>query len=365
MPVDGITLLRQGTSVSALRGIRSMTRSLDGASFSDVLASTRDESVSSTSPLGSEVAITAGTDTSGDAGARVPSAAIAPADADWSMLSPVAMPDGVLPVETPGLLRTTGNADADELVDHVMRLRTGKGMAAGDSDRDVAAAQSLLVAQGYTVGSFGPYGNGVDGILGPVTSEALSRFQQDRGLAVTGTLTAETAARLSEDGAPALDAITARWQEALAASPFSATAHQGTANPFWYVRFIAEEGDQAATMGNIDPVFKGRLAALARDAGQVAEFGEGLRDLARQAELYQRYLDGTGALAAKPGQSLHNMGLAVDTKSAWLLRLGEGMPVARQTALQEYGLCKPLADGEGSGREAWHLVPVEAHVQTD
>ncbi len=337
------------------------------AVFSDILATTlaaeADAGVARSAVAGAGIT-PAGDARTITAGAGSPAATQGlTADVPWNVQQPVVPADGTLLVETPGLLRTTGNAEADDLVGRVMRLRTAGGLTAAEADRDVAAAQSLLVAQGYGVGSFGPYGNGVDGILGPVTSDALRRFQRDRGLAETGTLTEETAARLLAGGTPMLDAITARWQTTLADSAFSATAYQGTANPFWYVRFVAEAGDDEDTMGDIDPVFKGRLAALARDAGASAEFGEGLRSLDRQAELYRQYLDGTGALAAKPGQSLHNMGLAVDTRSAWLLALGDGLPVERQTALLEYGLCKPLADAAGVAREAWHVVPVEAHTQ--
>ena len=372
MSTDGISLLRQGTAVSAWRGLQATAAGADGTAFSDILAATRAEGMNAaaaspdlSSPAAQTAAVgaVASSASQPDAVAAETAASALAEGASWHVQQAVAPADGVLLVQTPGRLQSTGNSEADELVERVMRLRAVKGLPAADADRDVAAAQSLLVAQSYDVGSFGPYGNGVDGILGPVTSDALSRFQRERGLVETGTLTEETAARLLADGTPALDAITARWQETLAASPFSATAYQGTANPYWYVRFVAEAGDDADTMGDVDAVFKGRLAALARDAGMAAEFGEGLRDLDRQAALYQQYLDGTGALAAKPGQSLHNMGLAVDTRSGWLLSLGDGLPAERQTALLEYGLCKPLADAAGVAREAWHIVPIEAHAQ--
>lgn len=282
-----------------------------------------------------------------------------PSDAPWEIQEAIPATETNPLVQQPGLLAITGNAEADELTERVLSLRMGRGLSAEPAIRDVTSAQTLLVSMGYDIGGYGPYANGVDGVLGPKTSQALSRFQQEQGLAPTGTLTAETATRMLVQGKPSLDNVSAQWQEQLAGSPFSAEAYEGTANPYWYVRFVAQGGDEPETMGNIDPVFKGRLAALARDSGQQAAFGEGLRSLERQAWFYQKYMDGTGALAAKPGQSRHNMGLAVDTQSGWLQRMDEGKSVSAQVTLLRYGLCKPLADGEGRGREPWHIEPVE------
>jgi len=278
----------------------------------------------------------------------------------WTTGTAIATIPGLSLVEVPGSLQSTGNPDADTLVDRVMSSRERRGMTSDLAARDIAEAQTCLISLGYGVGSFGPFANGVDGVLGTVTSSGLVAFQRDRGLAETGTLTAETAGKLKELGKSALDGISGTWQTELKSSPFSASAFQGTANPFWYVHFVVGAGDNPETMANIDPVFKGRLAALARDMGQSAELGEGFRDLARQQELYDRYLDGTGALAAKPGLSKHNMGLAVDTQSSWLQSLNDGTPVERQTALLQYGLYKPLSDAVGISHESWHIQPLEA-----
>ena len=278
----------------------------------------------------------------------------------WTAGTAIATIPGLSLVEVPGSLQSTGNPDADTLVDRVMSSRERRGMTSDLAARDIAEAQTCLISLGYGVGSFGPFANGVDGVLGTVTSSGLVAFQRDRGLAETGTLTAETAGKLKELGKSALDGISGTWQTELKSSPFSASAFQGTANPFWYVHFVVGAGDNPETMANIDPVFKGRLAALARDMGQSAELGEGFRDLARQQELYDRYLDGTGALAAKPGLSKHNMGLAVDTQSSWLQSLNDGTPVERQTALLQYGLYKPLSDAVGISHESWHIQPLEA-----
>ena len=98
---------------------------------------------------------------------------------------------------------------------------------------------------------------------------------------------------------------------------------------------------------NIDPVFKGRLAALAKAHNQKLIFYSGFRTRAKQQELYNMYLNGTGNLAARPGTGWHEFGAAVDAKD-WVRDVS-----ARELA--KYGLCKPVAG------ESWHIQPVETN----
>ncbi len=53
----------------------------------------------------------------------------------------------------------------------------------------IAAAQEQLAQEGY-------YRGEIDGVIGPVTNRAVARYQGDRGLPVSGVLTAETLAAL-------------------------------------------------------------------------------------------------------------------------------------------------------------------------
>lgn len=53
----------------------------------------------------------------------------------------------------------------------------------------VAAAQERLAQEGY-------YRGEIDGVIGPVTQRAVARYQSNRGLPVSGVLTAETIAAL-------------------------------------------------------------------------------------------------------------------------------------------------------------------------
>jgi Putative peptidoglycan binding domain len=57
------------------------------------------------------------------------------------------------------------------------------------NDRTIADAQTQLAKEGY-------YGGDIDGVLGPETRRAITSFQSDHGLRVTGNLTQETLSTL-------------------------------------------------------------------------------------------------------------------------------------------------------------------------
>ena len=108
----------------------------------------------------------------------------------------------------------------------------------------------------------------------------------------------------------------------------------------------------------LDPVFAGRLAAIAKAKGVKVKLTEGYRSTARQTELYNQYLSykrtGKGSIksAAKPGTSWHEYRLAVDTSTQPIRGMSDGQ-------LRPYGLCKPIKS------EGWHIQPVETAGQTD
>ena len=70
------------------------------------------------------------------------------------------------------------------------------------------------------------------------------------------------------------------------------------------------------------------MVAAAKKDGVDLQIGSGWRSRAEQEVLYQKYLNGTGNLAAKPGTSNHESGQAIDFKSTpgafdWLARNAE------------------------------------------
>ena len=81
------------------------------------------------------------------------------------------------------------------------------------------------------------------------------------------------------------------------------------------------------------------LIALAKASGEPIEVNSAYRSNEEQAALYQAYLNGTGNLAAPPGQSNHNHGAAVDVNLT---------PGQRELAGQ-FGLGFPVAG------EDWHM----------
>lgn len=62
----------------------------------------------------------------------------------------------------------------------------------------------------------------------------------------------------------------------------------------------------------LNDTLRAALEQVAQQLGQPVEVKSGFRSRAEQAELYQRYLNGTGNLAAPPGSSNHESGNAAD-----------------------------------------------------
>jgi len=89
------------------------------------------------------------------------------------------------------------------------------------------------------------------------------------------------------------------------------------------------------------------LSAVALELNETLHVNSGYRSYAEQVKLYALYLAGKGNLAAKPGTSNHNKGLAADVSAA------DGTPiggtVARRKVLKQHGLCLPVSG------ELWHV----------
>ena len=96
-----------------------------------------------------------------------------------------------------------------------------------------------------------------------------------------------------------------------------------------------------------------KIAYAAREMRQKWNVNSGVRTYAEQVVLYERYLNGTGALAAVPGTSNHERGLAADVS----VRTRKGLvPVGksprRRAALAKRGLGFPVKG------ESWHVESV-------
>lgn len=115
-------------------------------------------------------------------------------------------------------------------------------------------------------------------------------------------------------------------------------------------------GEIVDTMiSGIHPEFKARLESWNREMGGKFDISRGYRSMAQQAYLYDRWLRRVPgqALAAPPGRSMHNFGLAVDLASP------STTTAAERAAGTKYGLRWPMSF------EPWHVEPVEARAWRD
>lgn len=104
---------------------------------------------------------------------------------------------------------------------------------------------------------------------------------------------------------------------------------------------------------NLDPIFAGRLAYVAKINNGKFKITSGFRSYEDQVKMYNDYKSGKlKATAAVPGTSWHGSRLAVDTSTQPI----RGMNNAQ---LKKYGLCKPLS------REGWHIQPLETSGKTN
>jgi hypothetical protein len=100
-----------------------------------------------------------------------------------------------------------------------------------------------------------------------------------------------------------------------------------------------------ATFGGLNPEFLRRFQAWNASLGGILSIVSGWRSRAEQEYLYGLYLAGVGNLAAVPGTSMHEKGLAIDHAPAWW-----GMD---QQGAWQFGLHHPVPG------EPWHVEPFD------
>lgn len=107
-------------------------------------------------------------------------------------------------------------------------------------------------------------------------------------------------------------------------------------------------GEQATATGGVNPGLDARIQALIAAAPGKVTINSSFRTRAQQQKLYDDYIAGRGNLAAKPGSSNHEKGLAFD--------LGYANADTKKWVLanaSRFGLHFPIPS------EPWHAEPVE------
>lgn len=111
---------------------------------------------------------------------------------------------------------------------------------------------------------------------------------------------------------------------------------------------VAAPSRLTGDLTGLDPGLRASLEQVASGMGRTLDVVSGLRTRAEQEHLYQKYLAGTGNLAAVPGTSRHESGMAADVYVDGVALAD--VPGGREAAARA-GLGFPVPG------EAWHVEP--------
>ncbi|AEI63122.1 peptidoglycan-binding protein [Corallococcus macrosporus] len=170
---------------------------------------------------------------------------------------------------------------------------SGPTLRNGARGEPVRALQQRLNQLGFSSGT-------ADGVFGPKTLSAVKAFQQSRGLTADGIVGPKT------------------WDK------LGINVQGPVTNPGGGGRVVTGYVNGQPRRISLSPVPNGkemrsdaaaafnRMHAAARAQGITLKVNSGFRSMAEQEALYRAYKNGTGNLAAPPGYSNHQGGIAVD-----------------------------------------------------
>ncbi|MDY7232740.1 M15 family metallopeptidase [Hyalangium rubrum] len=161
----------------------------------------------------------------------------------------------------------------------------------GSKGAAVTQLQNLLRNKGYNISA--------DGDFGPKTEAAVKKFQSSKGLVADGVVGPKTWAALkggavSNPGTPAGSKQVTAYVQGKPSTITVVPVGNGK-----YMRADAAKNFMA-------------MQKAAKAAGINLTATSGFRSMEEQKVLYQKYLNGTGNLAAKPGYSNHQNGISMD-----------------------------------------------------
>jgi peptidoglycan hydrolase-like protein with peptidoglycan-binding domain len=163
----------------------------------------------------------------------------------------------------------------------------------------VTQLQNLLRNKGYNIAA--------DGIFGPKTEAAVRKFQQSKGLAVDGIVGPQTWGALRGTGGSGGAGGVSQPAPATGGGKQVTAYVQGRPSTI----NVVPVGNGQYLRGDAAQNFKAMQAAASK-AGINLTANSGFRSMEQQRALYQKYLNGTGNLAAKPGFSNHQNGISMD-----------------------------------------------------
>jgi len=172
---------------------------------------------------------------------------------------------------------------------------SGPVLREGAKGAAVTALQNRLNALGHNVGA-------ADGAFGPKTEAAVKSFQRAHGLTADGVVGPKTWDKLG---------IKVSGGSGTTPAPGGGRVVTGYVNGSPRQITLAKVPNGKEMRSDAAAAFNRMHAAAAR-AGINLHVNSGFRSMAEQQDLYRKYLNGTGNLAAKPGYSNHQGGIAVD-----------------------------------------------------
>ncbi|WP_164018707.1 peptidoglycan-binding protein [Pyxidicoccus trucidator] len=204
---------------------------------------------------------------------------------------------------------------------------SGPTLRPGARGEPVRALQSRLNTLGFNAGT-------ADGAFGPKTEAAVKAFQRAKGLTADGVVGPKTWDKLGIK----------------VSGPVTQGPGGGGKVVTGYVNGTPRNITVAAVpngkvMRSDAAAAYNRMYADAKAAGITLKVNSGFRTMAEQQALYRAYQNGTGNLAAKPGYSNHQGGIAVDINVG-----GTGTSTYRWLAANasKYGFARTVPS------EPWH-----------
>jgi hypothetical protein len=189
---------------------------------------------------------------------------------------------------------------------HTTRAQGARLLDEGDHGAQVRHIQELLNKHGAHLA--------LDGDFGPKTELAVKAFQRANGLEVDGVVGPKTMAKLEGTSANRVPAGTGRAAQSDERDVGPTRLATGYRNGRPFQLRLASVGNGEWMSEKAARQFHAMRDAAARDGVHLNAIS-GFRSMEEQQALYRAYKSGHGNLAAVPGHSNHQSGIAMDIET--------------------------------------------------